>query len=92
MGLAPLNLFADRETPNDFLFAKNLVYLQTGSLGPTPRPVMDTVIAVWKELELNPVLYGYGAHEQAMEAARANAAAFLGCTTDELLLTRSTRG
>ncbi len=90
MGLAPLNLFSDRETPNDFLFAKNLVYLQTGSLGPTPRPVMDKVIALWRELELNPVLYGYGSHEQAMEAARANAAAFLGCQTDELLLTRST--
>lgn len=75
---------------NDFLFAPGLVYLQTGSLGPTPRPVMEKVIALWKELELNPVLYGYGAHERAMEDVRANAASFIGCKTDELVLTRST--
>lgn len=75
---------------NDFLFAPELVYLQTGSLGPTPRPVMEKTIATWRELELNPVYYGYGPHEQAMEATRANAAAFIGCTTHELVLTRST--
>lgn len=80
-GLAP--------DPNDFLFAPDLVYLQTGSLGPTPRPVMEKVIAAWKELEQNPVHYGYGPHEKAMEDARANAAALLGCKTEELLLTRS---
>ena len=27
--------------PDDFSFSPGLVYLQTGSLGPTPRPVMD---------------------------------------------------
>ena len=42
----------------DFLFAPELVYLQTGSLGPTPRPVMERTIAAWKELELNPSFYG----------------------------------
>ena len=35
---------------DDFGFAPGLVYLQTGSLGPTPRPVMDHAIAVWKQL------------------------------------------
>ena len=34
--------------------APGLVYLQTGSLGPTPRPVMERTIAAWKQLELNP--------------------------------------
>ena len=53
--------------PDDFLFASELVYLQTGSLGPTPRPVMERTIAAWKELELNPSFYGYGAHEHAMD-------------------------
>lgn len=98
LGLAPLDLTIDgpdeprglAPDPNDFLLAKNLVYLQTGSLGPTPRPVMDQVVAAWKELESNPVLFGYGPHEQAMEAVRANAAGFIGCATNELLLTRST--
>ena len=39
---------------DDFLFSPGLVYLQTGSLGPTPRPVIDRTLAAWRELELNP--------------------------------------
>ena len=81
-GLAP--------SPSDFLFSPGLVYLQTGSLGPTPRPVMDFTIAAWKELETNPLYYGYGPHEHAMDEVRAKAAAFIGCNTGELVLTRCT--
>ncbi|MFN8570886.1 MAG: aminotransferase class V-fold PLP-dependent enzyme [Gemmatimonadaceae bacterium] len=75
---------------DDFLFEPGLVYLQTGSLGPTPRPVMEHVQGIWRELQLNPVAYGYGKHEHAMEDVRANAATFLGCSTEEVVLTRST--
>jgi selenocysteine lyase/cysteine desulfurase len=77
-------------TPGDFAFAPGLVYLQTGSLGPTPRPVMQRAMDAWRELELNPAAYGYGEHEQAMEGVRARSAAFIGCATDELVLTRCT--
>lgn len=76
--------------PEDFTFAPGLKYLQTGSLGPTPRPVMESTIAAWKQLELNPAFYGYGEHEGAMEKVRGQAAALLGCKTEELVLTRST--
>jgi selenocysteine lyase/cysteine desulfurase len=76
--------------PDDFAFAPGLMYFQTGSLGPTPRPVMERTIAAWKELELDPVFYGYGPHEHAMDDVRAKAAAFLGCKTDELVLTNCT--
>jgi selenocysteine lyase/cysteine desulfurase len=81
-GLAP--------NPADFMFSPGLVYLQTGSLGPTPRPVLEYTIAKWKELELNPLYYGYGPHERAMDDVRAKAAAFIGCSTGELVLTRCT--
>ncbi len=74
----------------DFAFAPGLAYLQTGSLGPTPRPVMERAIAGWKELERNPTLYGYGALERAMDDVRAKAARFIGCLTEELVLTRCT--
>jgi len=74
----------------DFLFSPGLVYLQTGSLGPTPRPVMDRTIAAWNELEANPVYFGYGPHERAMEDVRAKAAAFIGCKLEELALTTCT--
>lgn len=81
-GLAP--------NASDFLFSPGLVYLQTGSLGPTPRPVMESTIAFWKELETNPLYYGYGPHEHALDDVRTRAAAFVGCKQNELVLTRST--
>jgi selenocysteine lyase/cysteine desulfurase len=80
-GLAPAD---------DFLFSPGLVYLQTGSLGPTPRPVLERTLAAWKELEQNPVFYGYGAQERALDEVRGQAAAFLGGKKEELVLTRST--
>jgi selenocysteine lyase/cysteine desulfurase len=76
--------------PDDFAFAPGLLYFQTGSLGPTPRPVLERTVAAWKELELDPVFYGYGPHEHAMDDVRAKAAAFLGCRTEELVLTNCT--
>ena len=39
-GLAPAD---------DFLFDPGLSYLQTASLGPTPRPVIDRALAVWQQ-------------------------------------------
>ena len=75
---------------DDFLLEPGLVYLQTGSLGPTPRPVMDRTIAAWRELERNPTFYAYGAHEQQLDVVRQQAATFLGCATDELVLTTCT--
>jgi selenocysteine lyase/cysteine desulfurase len=74
----------------DFSFAQGLVYLQTGSLGPTPRPVMDRAMAAWRELEQNPVHYAFGPHEAAMEDVRAKAASLVGCKKDEIVITRST--
>ena len=75
---------------DDFAFAPGLVYLQTGSLGPSPRPVIERAIAAWKQLQLNPSSFGYGEQEQAMEDVRAQAAAFIGCKTAEVVITNST--
>jgi selenocysteine lyase/cysteine desulfurase len=76
--------------PDDFAFEPGLIYFQTGSLGPTPRPVIERTLALWRELELDPVHFGYGPHEHAMDDVRAKAAAFLGCKTEELVLTNCT--
>ena len=69
-----------------------LTYLNTGSLGPTPRPVLDRMLGAWRTLELNPVVnaYGEGAALAAAEAARAQAAGFLGCAPDDLLIANGT--
>ena len=75
---------------DDILLDPGLTYLQTGSLGPTPRPVLERTMAVWRHLELDPTSKGYGPLEQGMEQVRAKAAAFIGCALDELVLTRCT--
>jgi selenocysteine lyase/cysteine desulfurase len=74
----------------DYLFDPRLVYLNTGSLGPTPVPVLHRTVAAWKELERNPVFHGYGKAKRAMDEVRAKAATFINCKTEELVLTRCT--
>jgi len=74
----------------DLLIDPDLAYVQTGSLGPTPRPVLDKTIAVWRELERDPTAFGYGPLEQGMELVRSKAAALLGCDLRELVITTST--
>ncbi len=74
----------------DFMFESGLAYLNTGSLGATPRVVMNSAIDAWKKIELSPTVNAYGVMEELMEAVRGKAAAILGCKLDEIVLTRST--
>ena len=75
----------------EYMFEPGLNYLNTAALGPTPRTVLDQVLKAWYELELDPVMmaYGNGAALVATDHAREQVAALVGCTTDELLITRS---
>ena len=76
----------------EYMFAPGLIYLNTASLGPTPRSVLDATLKAWYELESNPVAmsYGEGAVLKATDIARERLASFIGCSADELLITRST--
>src|SRR5690349_20537236 len=74
----------------DFAFDPQLVYLQTGSLGPSPRQVVERAFDVWKQLERDPSMNGYGELEKGMEVVRGKAAALLGCSLDELVITSCT--
>jgi selenocysteine lyase/cysteine desulfurase len=78
--------------PAQYGLDPKLVYLNTASLGPTPRAVLDRTISAWLELEMNPVrmAYGDGDVHLATDRVRERAAALLGCTSDELLIARST--
>ena len=65
IGVAPLARSVPLQSrglgaPGDYLFTPGLVYLQTGSLGPTPRPVIERSIDAWKELELDSVRIASG--------------------------------
>ncbi|WP_082765334.1 MULTISPECIES: aminotransferase class V-fold PLP-dependent enzyme [unclassified Phenylobacterium] len=76
----------------EYGFAPGLTYLNTASLGPTPRSIRDVMDRAWTDLETNPVrmAYGQGGVVGETDVARGRIADLLGCAADELLLTRST--
>lgn len=95
LGVAGLDLAdsASAEALTDeYGFARGLTYLNTGSLGPTPRSVLDAVLKAWTQLETNPVVmsYGTGAVHTLADGTRDAVAGLIGCSADEVLLTRST--
>ena len=77
---------------SDYFLEPGLVYLNTGSVGPTSKAVLDRTVATWRAIEANPVgtIYGNGSAHAAIDVVHQQAAAFLGCSVDELLFTRST--
>lgn len=76
---------------SEYMFAPGLIYLNTGSLGPTPRSIFDEVLKAWTELEMNPVAKAYGGTVNKLaEKTRDAIAGLIGCVADEVLLTRST--
>ncbi len=76
---------------NEYGFEPGLIYLNTGSLGPTPRSILDEVLKAWNDLELNPVNKAYGGTTATLaDKTRGAVAGLIGCTADEILLTRST--
>lgn len=72
----------------------SLVYLNTASAGPTPRAVLDRTIYAWQRLETEPVSMAYyptpGTIVTAADEVRGKAAALIGGSPDEILLTRGT--
>lgn len=75
---------------SEYLFEPGLNYLNTAALGPTPRSVLEKVLKAWYELELNPVIMSYnnGKVHLATDHAREQLAALIGCSSNELLITR----
>ena len=76
----------------EYGFAPGLIYLNTGSLGPTPRSILEATLRAWHELESNPVAmtYGDGAVHKLTDTVREKLGGFIGCAADEILITRST--
>lgn len=72
------------------LIPKSKVYLNTGSLGPSPLPVIETVSSTIRQLEADPVSENWGTLGQQMEMVRSKLADFIHATQEEVLLTRNT--
>ncbi|MCC3862017.1 aminotransferase class V-fold PLP-dependent enzyme [Pseudemcibacter aquimaris] len=81
-------LFA--EVRKQVMLKDDLIYLNTGTLGPAPKVVMDKVFTLMKRLEANPAAENFGPMGREMEKSRAKLAKFLGAQEDEIILTRNT--
>jgi selenocysteine lyase/cysteine desulfurase len=87
----PDRFLSDHESKNDYLYADGLTYLNTGTLGPCRREIIQESIKMWEELESFPVkYYGKFGAEGLAEKTRSIAAKFLGCDLSEILITTST--
>jgi len=73
-----------------FLLPGDLVYMNNGSLGPSPSYVLQQTHQAWLELEQDPVGLAFGPLLSRAEKVRGKAAAFLGCSTKEISVTRNT--
>lgn len=75
----------------EYMLEPGVIYLNTGSLGPTPRSVLNVVLNAWHDLEKNPVTKAYGGTTHTLaDKTRELIGGLIGCAADEVLLTRST--
>lgn len=74
----------------NFLIDKTVTYLNTGSLGSTPKPVLEARRAIEQKLESNPVNEGFGPVLRDAEAVSGKVAELIGCDVKEVTVTRNT--
>lgn len=78
----------------DLGLAPGLIHLNTASAGPTPNRVLLRAVATWQKIETDPVNMSYWLEPDSVvttaDRVRGKAAALVGCTPDEILLTNGT--
>jgi selenocysteine lyase/cysteine desulfurase len=67
------------------------VHFNCGSVGATPRLVVDAMANFTRELEADPYNNEWGGLGAGQEAVREKAAEFIGASLDEVALTRNTK-
>lgn len=72
-----------------FMMDDGFAYLNTGTLGPTPRPVYEALVRYWELMAVNPN-ENSAVFQERQEQIRFKAAAFIGATPEEVALTRNT--
>lgn len=72
-----------------FILEDGFAYLNTGTLGPTPRPVVEAMNEYWRLMAVNPN-ENSAVFQNEVEQIRVKVAGFLGATPDEIAITRNT--
>ena len=78
------------QVSTQFLLDKSLTYLNTGSLGSTPKSVLEARRLVEQKLESNPVGEGFGSVLRQAEAVAGKLADLISCDPKEVSVTRNT--
>ncbi len=78
------------ELAKHFLIDPNITYLNSGSLGATPRVVLDIIAEETRLLERNPTANQYDLFPRKAFAVKQALARFLGCRDSELVMTGGT--
>jgi selenocysteine lyase/cysteine desulfurase len=78
------------EARSAMLLPKDLAYFNCGTLGPSPRCVLEESFEAWRKMEQDPADEGFGTFLGLAEQTRAKAAKLLGCQKDEIVITRNT--
>ena len=79
-----------RRVRQEFTLNPGLVHFNCGSVGATPRLVVDAMANFTRELEADPYHNEWGGLGAGQEAVREKAAEFIGASFDEVALTRNT--
>src|SRR6266852_3268241 len=74
---------------DQFMLEPGFAYLNTGTLGPTPRPIVTAMNEYWRLMAVNPNENSQ-IFQDRQERIRVKAAAFVGVTPDEIAITRNT--
>jgi selenocysteine lyase/cysteine desulfurase len=72
-----------------FMLEEGFAYLNTGTLGPTPRPVWEAMNEYWRLMAVNPN-ENSAVFQNHVEQIRVKVAGFFGATPDEIAITRNT--
>ena len=79
-----------RRVRGEFRMNPGLTHLNCGTLGATPRLVLDAVASAMREMEGNPAVKMFRWGGDQMEEVRARAAEFIGAELEEVAFTRNT--
>lgn len=72
-----------------FILDEGFAYLNTGTLGPTPMPVVTAMNEYWRLMAVNPN-ENSAIFQNHVEQIRAKVAGLLGASPDEIAITRNT--
>lgn len=74
---------------NQFMIEDNLAYMNNGTLGPTPKPVFNSLCKYWRLMAENPN-ENSNIIQREIETIRNKAARFVGAHPDEIAIVRNT--